>query len=451
MSTFDPERLVSFLARFDDTLRVWVAFSGGLDSACLLRGAAAVRERLPGSLYAVHVDHGLHPASATWSAHCHSVCDALAIPLVTRQLRLEPGPGESLEAVAREARYAEFSALLAPGDLLLTAHTQDDQAETLLLALIRGSGVHGLAAMPVVAELGMGRLVRPLLQVTRAQLEHYARTLGLDWVDDPSNRSLSMDRNYLRNLVLPLVRERWPAVSATLSRSAAHCGEAAAVIDQVAGQALGGIAGEHPGTLSIPGLLRLDLPLLKAVLRLWLRRRGFTLPDTAHLSRIVNEVLHARADATPLVAWRGCDVRRYRGDLFALRPLPPVPVPQMLAWTGGTLKLPEPLGTLTLEPPEMGTDTSLGSDSVLSLQVRFGVTEQTCRSVEAAHRRDLKKVFQDRGVPAWLRPYVPFVFDAERLLCVSGVCACVDVEGGDPRGLKVRWSGHPWEQLGFFR
>ena len=445
MSAYDPEGLVSALAPFHDAGRIWIAFSGGLDSTCLLHAAAAMRERLPGPLRAIHVDHGLHPSSGDWAKHCRTACETLAVALVSRRLGLKVGPGESLEAVARDARYGAFRALLEPGDLLLTAHNQDDQAETLLLALIRGSGVHGLAAMPFAAELGLGRLVRPLLEVPRAALEHYARARGLTWVDDPGNDTLALDRNYLRHRVLPLIRGRWPAVSATLSRSASHCAEAAAVMDQAAGKILQGLGGGRPDTLSIPGLLLLDTPLRKSVLRLWLRRLGFSPPDTAHLKRILNEVLSARPDAAPLVAWRGCEIRRYRGYLFALKPLPPVPTGQELSWSAKVLELPGPLGTLNLAHEQRPETTAQRG-----LSVRFGVTMPSCRPPGSDHNRSLKKLFQERGVPAWLRPYVPLVFDGGRLVAVAGVCRCAPQCAGEPAGPDVRWTGHPWEGWGFF-
>ena len=457
MAVFDPEILVAALAPFDPAGRVWVAYSGGLDSTVLLRAAAAVRERLPGSLWAVHIDHGLHPDSARWDAHCRHTCEDLAIPIVSRRIEARAGRGESPEAAARNARYGEFYTLLAPADLLLTAHHQDDQAETLLLALIRGSGVHGLAAMPAVSDLGLGRQVRPLLEVPHGALEHYARTLGLTWLEDPSNDNLALDRNYLRQLVLPLMRERWPAVSATLARSAGHCGEAAALVDLTAGQALTGLGGERPGTLLIPGLIRLEPPLRKAVLRLWLRRRGFVAPDSAHLARILTEVLPARPDAEPLVAWRGCEVRRYRQDLFALRPLPPVPGTEVLIWDGPVLALPFGLGSLTR------TAAGGGAGRLPTLRVRFGVPELSCRPPGGGCGRALKKLFQESGIPSWLRPYVPLVFDGDTLTAIAGLCACTCADPADsavvldetapppaPAPAAPVWRGHPWEALGYF-
>lgn len=457
MSVFDPECLVAALAPFDGVRQVWIAYSGGLDSTVLLRAAAAVRDRLPGALKAVHIDHGLHADSPRWAAHCLATCAGLAIPCTVRSLGLAPAPGESLEAVAREARYGELATLLGPHDLLLTAHNLDDQAETLLLALIRGSGVHGLSAMPAVAELGLGRLVRPLLETRRADLERYARTLGLDWVDDPSNGAVALDRNYLRNLVLPLLRGRWPAVSTTLARTASHCAEAAALVDRMAGETLPGLAGARPGTLSVPGLLRLDTPLCKGVLRLWLRRRGFPVPDSAHLGRVLAEVLTARADADPLVAWRGCEIRRYREDLFAMRPLPAPPPGGEIPWSGPRLDLPHGLGTLERFPERSGA--VLGKADLRDLRVRFGVGELVCRPPAGAHGRPLKKLYQEAGIPPWLRPLVPLIFDGEDLVAVAGLCRCEhsaapqEMPPGPPAPPlpALRWSGHPWESLDFFR
>jgi tRNA(Ile)-lysidine synthase len=446
MSALDPEQIVRALEPLGDAPRVWVACSGGLDSTALLHAAASVRERLPGRLRAVHIDHGLHPQSGCWAEHCRIQCESLGVPLITRALALAPVAGESPEAVAREARYRAFVGLLGAGDLLLTAHHQDDQAETLLLALIRGSGVQGLAAMPLVASLGEGRLVRPLLGTPRDAISRYAADHALDWVEDPSNASPAPDRNYLRHRVLPMMRQRWPAVSRTMARSAGHCADAAALADQSAASVLPGLEGQRPGTLSIPALLDLDPALRKSVLRLWLRGRGFLAPDTRHLMRILDEVLVARRDASPLVAWRGCEVRRYRGDLFALRPLPAPPDGRSLPWSAGTLVLPEPLGQL--ERPASAADRPPGDRTV-----RFGVTGLGCRYQRGGRTKPLKGCFQELGVPPWIRPYVPLVFAGERLTWVGGVGACLDAGDlvGDLVGDRILWRGHPWESLGWAR
>ena len=439
-SGFDPRLIVSQLAPFAGAPRCWVAFSGGLDSQVLLAAAAAVRDRLPGVLHAIHLDHGLHPDSAAWAQRCRCRCRSLSVPFIVRRLGLGPRRGESLEALARAARYRAFAEILDPGELLLTAHNQDDQAETLLLALLRGSGVRGLAAMPFVAPLGAGYLVRPLLGTTRAALADYACAQSLDWIEDPSNRETAFDRNYLRHRVMPVLRERWPALSATFSRSASHCAEATDLGGQLAAQTLARLAGERPGTLDVAALKGLGRPLLKSVLRLWLDRAGFRPPDARHLDRVIDEALVARRDSSPLVAWSGCEVRRYRRNLFALAPLPDPPSPGIcIDWPDGgekgRVELPRGLGTLercaALEGP---------------LRVRFGQSGLSCRSARAGCSRTLKNLFQKSGIPAWLRPYVPLVFGDDGLIAVAGVCAC---DARVPMHV-LRWRGHPWEALGLF-
>lgn len=447
MRTLDPEQLAQSLWPFAGTPRVWVALSGGLDSTCLLHAAAAVRDRLPGPLSAAHLDHGLNPDSGRWVAHCRALCAGLGVPLVTRRLCVERRPGESLEASARDARYLALASLLGAGELLLTAQHQDDQAETLLLALLRGSGPDGLAAMPAVSDLGPGRLVRPLLGVPRTLLEAYAHDRGLHWVEDPSNASLVFDRNYIRREIMPLLRARWPAASLTLARSASHCAEAARLIQSQAHQGLEGLAGTRSGTLSIQRLARLDPAQARVILRLWLRRLGLPLPDRPRLIRILSEVLLAREDSNPLVAWPGCEIRRYRGDLFALAPLPARPPPGPLNWGGGSLVLPWPLGALAQVPVEWAPLG--GALHAYPLRVHFGLEGQWCLPPGARHRRPLKKLFQEAGIPAWLRPYVPLIFAGEQLVAVAGVFP--RAEGRGCAGPAIAWRGHPWGSSGLFR
>lgn len=453
MAGLAPDPIPAVLSRLVPFDQCWIAYSGGLDSTALLHALLDQGEPLLGRLRVVHIDHGLHPSSADWAEQCRLHCESLGLPFRLYRLGLRRVPGASLEAVAREARYRALASLLGSGDLMLTAHHQDDQAETLLLALLRGSGVHGLAAMPVETHLGLGRLVRPLLEVPRAALERYVRGLGLSWIDDPSNDALRMDRNYLRQRILPRLRERWPGASVTLARSAAHCGEAARILDGVAAELLARCLGERPGTLAISALGGLEWAWRKAVLRLWLRQRGFVAPPTRQLACILDELLPARADADPLVAWTGCEVRRYRDDLFALAPLPPSPAGLALTWVVGpgsdSLELPGGLGRLQwlaggTEPPGLACQRQV-------LTIRFGPTGHSCRPRATAPRRPLKKLFQDLGVPPWLRQYVPMIFIDEQLVAVAGLCGCL-VEGQDlARVETVAWLGHPWEGLGLLQ
>lgn len=420
-----------------------------MDSEVLLHAVVMLRERLPAEIRAVHLDHGLHPDSAHWADHCRRSCERLGVPLTVRRVAVAPARGESPEAAAREARYRALAEVLEGGDLLLTAQHRDDQAETLLLALLRGAGLKGLAAMPVAATLGVGLLLRPLLPYGRAELRAYAERRGLAWVDDPSNADLAFDRNLIRHRVLPLIAERWPACTATIARTAAHCAEAQGLIDRLAERGLAGLAGGRPGTLSIAGLEALDPALRRAVLRHWIAGRGFSPPSAKHLERILDEVLAARADAAPLVLWTGCEVRRYRDDLYAMKPLPPRPGCAPIPWVEGTLELPIGLGRLGMLDG-LGQSSNPANTFPGGLAVRFGVEGLACRPDGTLHHRTLKKLFQELGVPPWLRRYVPLVLAGESLVAVAGLWVCEPV--GPDRGgaIRIRWWGHAWEALGIF-
>jgi len=443
MPRLRPADLLTVLEPLDGDC-AWIAFSGGRDSTVLLHALVSVRARLRCAVRAVHVDHGLQPASGDWARHCERVCRELNVPFTgLRAARSAASRGESPEARARAARYQALAALLTQRDLLLTAHHLDDQAETLLLALLRGSGVHGLAAMPQVAPLGAGRLVRPLLGYAGGDLQQYAQQYGLAWIDDPSNASPDHDRNRLRAQIFPILRQRWPAVARTLARSATHCAEAARVVDQTAASLVDALSDDGGVTLAIPGLQSLAPELRRATLRYWIRRRGLPVPDRAHLQRVENEVLGARADANPLVAWAGCEVRRYRTRLFALRPLPPRPESGLaIRWTEDELALPQGLGRLRWRGPP-----SDGEDAQRPLLVRFGLSSARLRPRPGAHRRPMKKLFQEAGVPPWLRPYVPLIFAGGDLLWIAGVAPLAGSGASDP---VVLWLDHPWEALGLF-
>jgi tRNA(Ile)-lysidine synthase len=322
---FSPDYLYQTLTVLPAAARCWVAYSGGVDSHALLHALAALRPALPGPIGAVHVNHGLHADAGAWDGHCRAVCAGLDIPYVCLRVDGRAGAGESREAAARAARYAVLGGWLPQGHYLLSAQHQDDQAETLLLQLLRGSGVKGLAAMPGLTEFGGGYLLRPLLDCSRAALLEYAGANRLVWVDDPSNRDVSLDRNFLRHRVLPALRERWPALAGTLSRSARHCAEAAAILEQAAEQDINALAGGAKNTLPISGLCRLPPERQRNVLRYWLagwRAR----PPRCFADR--HDILHSRGLGQSAGRLR---LRRYRDRLY------PAPGPGRKApqWLGG--------------------------------------------------------------------------------------------------------------------
>src|SRR6187399_3693926 len=196
--------------------RVVLAFSGGVDSTVLAHLLVKQRRKL-GGLRLLHVDHGLQPASAEWSRHCARMARTWRVPFVSLRARIEHQKGESPEAAARDARYELLASAMQPGEVLVTAQHRDDQAETLLLQLLRGAGVSGLAGMPSVAAFGAGLIARPLLHVSRAEIESAARKAHLRWIEDPSNADTRYSRNFVRQRLMPLIREHWPGADKALT------------------------------------------------------------------------------------------------------------------------------------------------------------------------------------------------------------------------------------------
>ncbi|MGB8326526.1 MAG: tRNA lysidine(34) synthetase TilS, partial [Steroidobacteraceae bacterium] len=267
--------------------RLLVALSGGVDSVVLLAALAQLR-RKGLALRALYVDHGLLPQSPAWGRFCRRFASGLGVSCGVRRARIPRLRGASLEARARDERYRLLSAALRPGETLVTAQHEDDQAETLLLQLLRGAGIAGLAAMPASMPIGRRTLVRPLLGFPRAALEDWARMQGLAWVDDESNADERFDRNFLRRQILPRLRERWPAAPRTIARAAANLAAAKSLLADLADLDLAGIqAGE---TLAVAGLRHLGADRQRNAVRRWLEARGLPRPERAQLERIVGEL-----------------------------------------------------------------------------------------------------------------------------------------------------------------
>jgi tRNA(Ile)-lysidine synthase len=265
-------------------------------------------------LAAAHIHHGLHADADRWTAFCAETCSALAVPLTIRQVDARPVAGASPEEAARTARYTALSDLLGPGDTLLTAQHQDDQAETLLLQLFRGAGPAGLAAMPERTPFGTGFLVRPLLDFRRQDLVDYAVKHRLNWVEDTSNADLRFDRNYLRRTILPLLEQRWPGLSRNLGRSARHCAEADGLLGELAQEMLAALRDPLRNTLSVERLRAHSPARQRLIVRAWLRDSGCATPSTALMARMLGEMLPAGADRQPVIRWNGVQIRRFHGE-----------------------------------------------------------------------------------------------------------------------------------------
>jgi tRNA(Ile)-lysidine synthase len=363
------------------------------------------------------------------------------VPLECIEVAVD-GRGLSLEAAARAARYAALATALQPDEWLLTAHHQDDQAETLLLQLLRGAGVAGLAAMPARAPLGRGWHLRPFLDLPRAALRRYAHERALDWIEDPMNEDPRHDRVFVRQQVLPLLLSRWPAAARALARSAAHLGAAQAVLDAAAARTSAGLL--RSGTLDCAGLLALSAPERANLLRYWLRQQGFLAPSTARLDSIVRNVLASGPAATPLVQLGDGAVRRYRGRLYATRPLPsaaPLPAGTVLT-ADQPLDLGAGLGRLRLERSHGQGLAMARAGTALTLRWRSG--GELLREHPGGPRRELRKLCQEAAIVPWMRAYLPLLYHAGELVAVADLWCDADWRARpDEPGWRLVWEQRP--------
>lgn len=291
--------------------RLVLAFSGGVDSTVLAYELVQARRHWA-SLRFVHVDHGLQAPSREWARHCRCQARKWRVPFVSLRARIHKGR-QSPEAAAREARYALLERELRPGELLVTAQHRDDQVETLLLQLMRGTGAAGLAAMPPLARFGSGYIVRPLLAVTRQDIERHARAAKLQWIDDPTNLDVRFSRNFVRHRLLPLIREHWPGADTTLARTAANLAETLELLDE---RARADLARAVDGpALSAAALRALPPARRRNAVRHFIAQAGIEVPDARQLREITGSLLAARADAQPEVGWPGGVLRRRAGRL----------------------------------------------------------------------------------------------------------------------------------------
>lgn len=436
---FSTDRLLHILQALPAVNRYLVGFSGGADSSALLFALSELQNQLTTPVSAVHVNHGLHQDAGLWQQHCEDFCARHAIDLTCLRIDLTRHSGKGQEAAARHLRYQAISALLRPNDCLLTAHHADDQAETLLLNLMRGSGVDGLTAMPECRALGSGVLQRPLLSFQSSALRNYLHHHNISWLEDPSNQDLSHDRNFLRHEIMPRLESRWPELGKRLLLTRKTLAGTRCLLETIADEYLQQYL-PHPLVLNITPRLKQTSELLHLVVRRWIKRSGAPSIPACSLYALSGQVQKATSSHKIAIRWGGWLLRLYQQKLWLHRDVKITACPSVNWPVGPTeIDLGEDLGWLRLK-----------GRCLAALPEGFSVGSRSSNKndiiqLEKYHHK-LKKLFQSAGIPPWLRDSIPLCKLNGELVAIGDWC-CSEWFAGWLSENQSSLSWHPQNPL----
>lgn len=417
-----------------------LALSGGLDSVVLLHLLVQAKKTLPFKLHAMHVHHGLSPNADAWATFCQTQCTQFDVPLQIMHVHVAKNPDyknseQGIEAEARELRY---QALLNGGvdghlaDFVVTAHHQDDQAETLLLQLFRGAGVKGLSSMAAVDQ--SRRLLRPLLNVPRQVMLDYARHYQLTWCDDESNDNTQYDRNFLRHEIMPVLESRFKGVKAVLARTATHMAEASELLEVLAERDAIPLLSEN--SLCLQGLAQLSLARTKNVLRWWFARNGLAMPAAEHLHEIVEQLLFSKSDAALNIKLQHLYLRKYQQRAYLCADTTVQPFD--MVWNGEP-ELALPGGGKLLFTPVIGQGLALDM-GMHKLRICLRGGGERFKPDADRPTRTLKYLLQEINMPPWQRERLPLVYWDDKLACVPGIGVAYELQAApNQAGLEIVW------------
>lgn len=422
---------MSLLAKFQAQLptaakRLLIAFSGGLDSTALLALCNQLRCQHPAiTLRAIHIHHGLSSNADAWTQHCQELCQQWQIPLIIERLAL--ATTGNIEATARDARYRAIKQHWQSDELLLTAHHLQDQSETFLLALKRGSGILGLSAMQTQNTLYGMPLCRPLLAFTRSELEHFVLSEKLHWIEDESNQDSSYERNFLRNEILPQLRQRWRHIDQAISRSAKHCLESQQLIEELLEEDFHRHCPAQPNVFQLNAFKTYSIARQRALLRLWLSRLGQSMPGQKQLDALLENVINAQKDSNPQWQLGELIVRRYQNSLYLTPQFTDLCNYSAMLNIGYSLELPDNLGLLESHKQQDGILFRWGPQQLLlpltrqAIFIRFGHSGRL-RYQPNRPRETFKKLCQAAAIPPWQRGRLPLIYYGETLQGILGLC-----------------------------
>ena len=433
-----PALFAPWQSQLEVASQILVGFSGGLDSTVLLKllCEAVAIERL----CAVHVNHGLSDNAGQWQGHAEAFCGSLGVKLHCETVAVSAG-GEGIEAAAREARYGVFERLLEKGGLLLLGHHADDQVETVLFRLLRGSGVKGLSGIPATRPIAKGRLMRPLLLWQKSALKDYAEQHKLSWIEDESNGENTFDRNYLRNQVIPEIARRWPDHAQRISHSARLSQETAELLVALAKedlQRLDPVLERCGWSLCLAAFAVLPVARQKNILRQWPGVYELPLPGHKIIDEIMSTLVLAREDASPKVQCQGMQWARFRNRLYLLRLEAPFSSDNArLTW-----QLDQPMlltdGSRLVAEKSLGQGLCLKPDQSLWVGTRQG--GERCQPAGRQHSNSLKKLLQEFNLEPWWRDRIPLLYRGESIVAVGDLWICEGHQAQpDHEGVTIHW------------
>ena len=448
--TFEVNNLSEHLNKFNKANHLYVGYSGGLDSHVLLHVIIELigKKRIT----AVHVNHQLSSNSDIWQKHCEDRCLEIGVDIICKTVSIK-NRGTGIEDAARNARYSVFEKLLKKNDLLILAHHADDQIETMLFRLFRGSGIKGMSGMPISRLLGNGELFRPLLPFFRRDLESYASANQINWIEDDSNLDIAFDRNFIRHKLIPTINERWPNSSFKLNRSANIFAESDFLINILAQKDFKIVTevSERVGwSISIDKLNGFEIIRQKNILRYWFNLHNLTLPSYAVLDNALNQMIGSKIDAEPIVSWGDLQLRRFNKKLYLL-PLnfedPNYSVKKKkgrelleknsIKWDGSSHLILPDSSSLCVKLKMKG---GLRIDVKKNLEIRFRSGGERCKPKGRSGSNTLKKLFQEYSLEPWLRNNIPLIYIDNRLAAVGDLWVCDEFcAEPDELGIQLEW------------
>jgi tRNA(Ile)-lysidine synthase len=428
---FSSDRLLASLERLPKPRKYWVGFSGGADSTALLQAMHESRDQLAAPLHAVHFHHGLQAEADAWQEHCHSFCAERQIPFVSEKLEIDGSGRFSTEEASRNSRYRAVAALLGRQEMYLTAHHAEDLAETLFLNLMRGSGVEGLAGIPVLRTLEHGWVARPLLELHRSDLVAFLQERDIEWLTDPSNADTAFDRNYLRQELFPVLERRWPGLIRRLSRTARNARITASAMAMFIESQSGDLIRDR-FKMPLHKLLELDTEMQTLILRQWLRRHEVPVLPEQRLREFLKQLAEARSESTAEVQWEGWMIKHYQLDLW-LHPAKPFLACKEQPWRSGMqLDLGADSGLLILRGERI--------DPPPGWVVRARRPGDRIRPRAHGSSQKLKHFYQAASIPPWLRAGIPVLeWDGEPVALGDWVLGHRLQEWLSENGLEYRW------------